>query len=93
LQDSRDLKIQHISDNPLKDVGGTMEALTQLANDGTLGQARYETLDKTSQDLDDEIDKLIEKQTDTDNTKEDEEDKEIEEKNADVIVDEEKMLV
>jgi hypothetical protein len=93
LQDSRDLKIQHISDNPLKDVGGTMEALTQLANDGTLGQARYETLDKTSQDLDDEIDKLIEKQTDTDNTKEDEEDKEIEEKNANVIVDEEKMLV
>jgi hypothetical protein len=93
LQDSRDLKIQHISDNPLKDMSGTMEALTQLANDGTLGQARYETLDKTSQDLDDEIDKLIEKQTDTDNTKEDEEDKEIEGKNANVIVDEEKMLV
>jgi hypothetical protein len=96
LQDARDLKIQHISDNPLKDMGRTKEDLMQLANDATLGQARYETLDKTSQDLDDEIDKLIDKQKDIDNTKENEEDKEIEENKEDekekivkMIVDEE----
>jgi hypothetical protein len=96
LQNARDLKIQHISDNPLKDMGRTKEDLMQLANDATLGQARYETLDKTSQDLDDEIDKLIDKQKDIDNTKENEEDKEIEENKEDekekivkMIVDEE----
>jgi hypothetical protein len=83
LQDARDLKIQHIADNPLKNMGETKESLMQLANDATLGQSRYETLDKTSQDLDDEIDNLIEKQKDTDNSKEDEEIKEIEEKRED----------
>jgi hypothetical protein len=83
LQDARDLKIQHISDNSLNNMEKTKEDLMQLANASTLGQARYETLDKTSQDLDDEIDKLIDKQKDIDKTKEDEEDKEIEEKKED----------
>jgi hypothetical protein len=83
LQDARDLKIQHISDNSLNNMEKTQEDLMQFANASTLGQARYETLDKTSQDLDDEIDKLIDKQKDIDTTKEDEEDKEIEEKKED----------
>jgi hypothetical protein len=80
-------------------MGETKEGLMQLANDATLGQSRYETLDKTSQDLDDEIDNLIEKQKDTDNIKEDEEIKEIEEKREDekekianVIVEDEESL-
>jgi hypothetical protein len=83
LQDARDLKIQHISDNSLNNMEETQENLMQLANASTLGQARYETLDKTSQDLDNEIDKLIDKQKDIDTTKEDEEDKEIEENKED----------
>jgi hypothetical protein len=83
LQDARDLKIQHISDNSLNNMEKTKEDLMQLANASTLEQARYETLDKTSQDLDNEIDKLIDKQKDIDTTKEDEEDKEIEEKKED----------
>jgi hypothetical protein len=83
LQDARDLKIQHISDNSLNNMEKTQEDLMKFANASTLGQARYETLDKTSQDLDDEIDKLIDKQKDIDTTKEDEEDKEIEENKED----------
>jgi hypothetical protein len=83
LQDSRDLNRQHISDNPLKNMEETNEALMQLANDATLGQARYEHLDKTSQDLDDEIDRLLEKQKATDNNEENEDNKQIEEENED----------
>jgi hypothetical protein len=55
----------------------------QLANDATLGQARYEHLDKTSRDLDDEIDRLLEKQKATDNNEENEDNKQIEEENED----------
>lgn len=66
LQDAREAKIQHIADDPLKGMQETKKSIRQSAVDAVLGEARQSSLDKVSQELEDEVKKLIDERNDVD---------------------------
>lgn len=83
LRDTREAKIQHIADDPLKGMQQTKRSMMLSAADAALGEARQGTLDKASQELEDEVQKLIDERNDVDKIRQDrEEDKEEQSKEA-----------
>ena len=83
LQEVRDYKIKRIADNPLAGLQETKDSMMMSAADAVLGEARQNRLEETSKELEDEVQKLIEKRNSVDRTqveKEEDEEEEEEEK-------------
>lgn len=70
---AREDKIQHIADDPLKGMQETKESLMLSAADAAIGEARQGSLDRTSRELADEVEKLIDERNDVDRSPQDEE--------------------
>lgn len=66
MRDAREAEIQHIADDPLKGMQQTKRSMMLSAADAALGEARQSSLDKTSQELADEVKKLIDERNDID---------------------------
>lgn len=66
MRDAREAEIQHIADDPLKGMQQTKRSMMLSAADAALGEARQGSLDKTSQELADEVKKLIDERNDID---------------------------
>ncbi len=79
LRDTREAGIQHIADDPLKGMQDTKNSMMLSAADTALGETRQSGLDKASQELADEVKKLIDERNDVDRVSQDKE-KEKEEK-------------
>lgn len=82
IRDSKECKIQHIADNPLKGVDETIESMMLSAIDAAFNEASKSKLDEASQELKDAVEKLIDERNDVtrvepDETEKDEEQKEI----------------
>lgn len=73
LRDAKDARIQHIADDPLKGLQETKNSMMLSAVDAALGEVRQSSLDKTSQELADEVEKLIDERNDVDKIRPDEE--------------------
>ncbi len=81
LQDAQELKIQHLGDNTARSAQETKKSMMLSAVDAALGEARQSGLDKESQELADEVKKLIDERSDADNIRQNrEEDEEEQEK-------------
>lgn len=76
LRDTREAKIQHIADAPLKGVQETKKSMMLSAADAVLGEARQSSLDKASQELEDEVERLIDQRNDVDSIRQDREEDE-----------------
>lgn len=81
LRDTRDLRIKHTADNPLRDLQKTKDSMAQFAADAVLGGARQNGLDEASRELAEEVEQLIDERNDIDGVhrEEEEEKKEKEE--------------
>ncbi len=66
LRDMRDVKLQRISDNPLQSMQLTKDGMMQAAVDAALGEARQSSLDETSRELADEVERLIDERNHVD---------------------------
>ena len=80
LQEVRDYKIKRIADNPLAGLQETKDSMMMSAADAVLGEARKSRLDETSKELEDQVQKLIDKRNDVTRTQEEKEEEEKEEK-------------
>lgn len=81
LQDAQEVKIQHLGDNTARCAQETKKSMMLSAVDAVLGEARQSGLDKASQELADEVKKLIDERNDADSIRQDrEEDEEEQEK-------------
>lgn len=77
LRDTRDIRLQHMANNPLRDLQRTKDGMEQSAAAAALGEARQGRLDEASQALAEEVKDLIDQRNDVDRTPtEDEEEKE-----------------
>lgn len=76
LQEARDYKIKRISDNPLAGMQETTDSMMISATDAVLGEARQNHLDKVSKELEDEVQRLIDKRNDVSRTQEEDEEEE-----------------
>ena len=83
LQDTRDHKIKRIADDPLAGMQETKGSMMMSAADAILGEARQSHLDEASKELEDEVQRLIDRRNDVDRISEDE-DEENEEAEAKV---------
>lgn len=72
LRDAKDARIQHIADDPLKGLQETKNSMMLSAVDAALGEARQSSLDKASQELADEVEKLIDERNNVDRIQPDE---------------------
>ena len=59
LRDMRDARLQHIADDPLWSMQQTKDAMMQAASDAALGEAGKSSIDKTSEELAKEVERLI----------------------------------
>lgn len=92
LRDTQEAKIQHIADDPLKGMQETKKSMRQSAVDAALGEARQSSLDKASQELEDEVKKLIDERNDVDRIpQEKEEDEEEQVKMQEELLQQEKQ--
>lgn len=66
LRLAREDKIQHLADDPLKGMQDTKKSVHQAVVDAALGEARQSGLDKASQEIADEVKKLIDERNDVD---------------------------
>lgn len=83
LQDAQEVKIQHLGDQSARNAQETKKDMMLSSLDATLGEARQGSLDKASQELEDELKKLIDERNDVDRIRQDrEEDEEEQEKKA-----------
>lgn len=84
LRNTRDLRIKHIADNPLRDLQKTKDSMAQSAADAVLGEARQGGLDEASRELAEEVEQLIDERNDVDRVhrEEEKEKEEQEEKEA-----------
>ena len=73
LQDVQEARIQHIADDPLKGLQETKNSMMLSAVDAALGEARQSSLDNASQELADEVEKLIDERNNADKIQPDEE--------------------
>lgn len=64
LRYAKDARIQHIADDPLKGLQETKNSMMLSAVDAALGEARQSSLDKTSRELADEVERLIDGRND-----------------------------
>lgn len=77
LRDTRDIRLQHMANSPLRDLQRTKDGMAQSAAAAALGEARQGRLDEASQALAEEVKDLIDQRNDVDRTlTEDEEEKE-----------------
>ncbi len=83
LQDAQELKIQHFGDNTGISAQETKKNMMMSAVDAAIGEERQGALDRTSQELEDEVEELIDRRNDvTDKTPEEQEEKKAEEDKA-----------
>lgn len=73
LRYAQEAGIQHIADDPLKGMQKTKESMMLSAADAFLGEARQGSLDRTSRELADEVERLINERNDTDRIRRNEE--------------------
>ena len=73
LQEARDYKIQRIADNPLAGLQETKHSMMMSAADAVLGESRQSYLDDASKELEEEVEKLIDKRNSLDRTQEEKE--------------------
>lgn len=73
LGNVREAGIEHIAANPLKGMQETKNSMMQSALDAGLGEARQGVLDKSSQELADEVKELIDERNDVDRIPQDKE--------------------
>lgn len=73
MRDVREAKLQHIADDPLRGMQQTKSSMMLSAADAVLGEVRQGSLDKTSQELADEVKKLIDVRNDVDRSPQDKE--------------------
>ena len=76
LRDMLDARIQHIADNPLQSMQQTKDGMMQAAVNAALSEARQSSLDKTSKELEDEVEELIDKRNGIDRIVQDNEENE-----------------
>ncbi len=77
LRDTRDIRLQHMANSPLRDLQRTKDGMAQSAAAAALGEASQGRLDEASQALAEEVKDLIDQRNDVDRTlTEDEEEKE-----------------
>ena len=75
LRLAREDRLQHLADDPLKGMQDTKRSVHQSVIDAALGEARQSSLDKASQELVEEVKKLIDERNDADRIlKDDQED-------------------
>ena len=72
LRDMRDVKLQRIADNPLQSMQQIKDGMMQAASDAALGEARQSGIDKTSEKLVEEVQRLIDERNGVDRTPQDE---------------------
>ena len=72
LRDMRDVKLQRIADNPLQSMQQIKDGMMQAASDAALGEARQSGIDKTSEKLAEEVQRLIDERNGVDRTPQDE---------------------
>lgn len=73
LRDVQEAKLQQMGANPLTDLQETKKSMMLSAADAALGEARHSGLDKTSQELAEEVRDLIDKRNDVDKIQQDKE--------------------
>ncbi len=73
LRDTRDARIQHVANNPLRDLQSTKDNMAQSAAAAALGEARQGRLDEASQELAEEVKDLIDRRNDVDGVSQDKE--------------------
>lgn len=73
LQDAQEAKIQHLGDNTARNAQETRKSMMLSAADAALGEARQGSLDKASQELEDEVKKLLDERNDVDRVSQDKE--------------------
>lgn len=73
MRDTREAKIQHIADDPLKGMQQTKRSMLLSAADAVLGETRQGSLDKASRELADEVKKMIDERNDVDRSPQDKE--------------------
>ncbi len=76
LRDVREAKLQQMGANPLTDLQETKKSMMLSAADAALGEARHSGLDKTSQELAEEVRDLINKRNDVDKIQQEKDNKE-----------------
>ena len=76
VRDMLDARIQHIADNPLQSMQQTKDGMMQAAVNAALSEARQSSLDKTSKELADEVEELIDKRNGIDRIVQDKEENE-----------------
>ena len=73
LRQVREAGVQHIADDPQRSVQETKKSMLQAAAHAAIGEARQSSLDKTSREIAEEVQELIDRHNDIDRTKEEEE--------------------
>lgn len=73
LRDVQEAKLQQIGANPLTDLQETKKSMMLSAADAALGEVRQSSLNKTSQELAEEVKDLIDKRNDVDKIQPDKE--------------------
>ncbi len=76
LRDVQEAKLQQMGANPLTDLQETKKSMMLSAADAALGEARHSGLDKTSQELAEEVRDLIDKRNDVDKIQQEKDNKE-----------------
>lgn len=76
LRDTRDARLQHMANNPLRDLQRTKDGMAQSAAAAALGEARQGSLNEASQELAEEVKDLIDRRNDVDRTPAEEEEEE-----------------
>lgn len=66
LRKAREHKLENIASDPLRGMQDTKKSMMASSVDATLGEARQNSLDKVSQELEDEVKKLIDERNDAD---------------------------
>lgn len=74
LQETREDKLKHMADDPLRGMQETKNSMMLSAADAAIGEERQSSLDKTSQELEEEVKELIDERNDVDRIPQDEED-------------------
>lgn len=73
LRQVREAGVQHIADDPQRSVQETKKSMMQAAAHVAMGEARQSSLDKTSREIAEEVQELIDRRNDIDRTKEEDE--------------------
>ena len=76
IEDAHEAKLENIQIDPLAGMQQAKRSMYQSAIDEELGEVRQSELDKTSQELADEVDKLIDERNDVDRIRQEREEKE-----------------